>query len=198
MPAVPDLVVPEVSMPSVSDASVTDASVSDGRVVLRKWRLTDADIAAVVQAACDPDIARFSSVGSATSNESATAWIRSRDEPDRLDWAITTPTAIMGRVSLAHIDHVDGVGEVGYWLLPDYRGQGVAAAAVGMVERHAFDTIGLERLIIRHELDNERSCLLAQRRGYLEEGTQRGAFARRGRRQDLHVHARLVTDPAVP
>lgn len=182
MPVVPELTVPEPD---------------EGRIVLRQWRLTDADIAAVVQAARDRDIARFSSVGSATSVELAAAWIQSRDEQDRLDWAITTPSAIVGRVSLAHIDHADGVAEVGYWLLPEHRGSGIASAAVGTTELHAFDALSLGRLVIRHDLDNQRSCLLAQRRGYLEEGTQRGAFERRGRRQDLHTHARLATDPPV-
>ena len=102
--------------------------------------------------------------------------------------------AVVGRVSLAHIDTVDGVAEVGYWLLPEHRGHGIATAAVGAVEEHAFDSLGLARLVIRHEPENQRSCLLAQRRGYLEEGTQRGAFARDGLRRDLHVHARLATD----
>ena len=105
--------------------------------------------------------------------------------------------AVVGLVSLAHIDTVDGVAEVGYWLMPEHRGHGIATAAVGAVEEHAFDSLGLARLVIRHEPENHRSCLLAQRRGYLEEGTQRGAFERRGERRDLHVHALLATDSLV-
>ena len=163
--------------------------------MLRGWSLADADIAAVVRAAEDRDIARFSSVGAATSAQLAAAWIRSRDEPDRLDWAIATSDDVLGRVSLAHIDEADGVAEIGYWLLPEHRGRGLASEAVAAVELHAFDSLGLARLVIRHEPENQRSCLLAQRRGYLEEGTQRGAFERAGLRRDLHVHARLATDP---
>lgn len=90
---------------------------------------------------------------------------------------------------------MDGVAEVGYWLLPEHRGHGLASAAVGVVEEHAFDSLGLARLVIRHEPQNRRSCRLAERRGYLKEGTQRGAFERQGLRRDLHVHALLATDP---
>lgn len=182
-------------MPAVPVLDVPDSNA--GRIVLRGWSLTPRDIAAVTHAATDHDIARFSSVGVATNDELAAAWIRSRDEPDRLDWAVATSMTVVGRVSLAHIDHVDGVAEVGYWLLPEHRGKGMASAAVGVVEQHAFAALGLARLVIRHEPENQRSCLLAQRRGYAAEGTQRGAFERAGRRRDLHVHARLATDQRV-
>jgi RimJ/RimL family protein N-acetyltransferase len=165
--------------------------------MLRGWSLSDADIAAVVRASQDPDTGRYSSVGAATTADQAATWIREREEPDRLDWAIATDHAVVGRVSLAHIDTVDGVAEVGYWLLPEHRGRGIATAAVGVVEEHAFDSLGLARLVIRHEPENQRSCLLAQRRGYLEEGTQRGVFERGGLRRDLHVHALLATDSPV-
>ena len=171
--------------------------LSQERIVLRQWSLTDADIAMVVRAAQDPAIARFSSVGAATSAQLAAAWIQSRDEPDRLDWAITTSDNVLGRVSLAHIDEIDGVAEIGYWLLPEYRGRGLASEAVGAVEHHAFGQLSLGRLVIRHEPQNDRSCLLAQRRGYLAEGTQRSALVRDGERRDLHVHARLATDSPV-
>lgn len=114
---------------------------------------------------------------------------------NRLDWAITTPTAIVGRVSLAHIGATDGEAELGYWLLPEHRGRGLASAAVGAIEHHAFGPLGLGRLTIRHEPENDRSCRLAQRRGYLPDGTARGAFVRGGQRRDLHVHALLATDP---
>jgi RimJ/RimL family protein N-acetyltransferase len=180
-------------MPAVPVLDVPGSTA--GRIVLRGWSLTPQDIASVTHAAADPDIARFSSVGVATSDELAAEWIRSRDEPDRLDWALATSMTVVGRVSLAHIDRVDGAAEVGYWLLPEHRGKGMASAAVGAVEQYAFDALGLARLIIRHEPENQRSCLLAQRRGYAAEGIQRGAFERAGRRRDLHVHARLATDP---
>jgi len=180
-------------MPAIPELSVP--TPDDGHLVLRGWNLTDVDITAVLRAAHDPDIGRYSRVGSARTSEAAEQWIRTRDVADRLDWAITTSTEILGRVSLANIDPADGVAEFGYWLLPEHRGCGIATAAVGAIEQHAFGPLDLGRLIIRHEPQNDRSCLLAQRRGYVAEGTQRGALVRDGERRDLHMHARLVTDP---
>jgi RimJ/RimL family protein N-acetyltransferase len=180
-------------MPAVPELEI--AGLDAGRIVLRGWSLVERDIAAVARAAQDPDISRFSSVGTAANAQLAAAWIQSRGEEDRLDWAVTSLADNLGRVSLAHIDFVDGVAEVGYWLFPEHRGQGIASAVVGTVEQHAFEVLGLARLVIRHEPENHRSCTLAQRRGYTAEGTQRGAFEREGVRRDLHVHARLATDP---
>jgi len=187
MPALPVLQVPHLNLPELNGEGL----------LLRGWRQTTPDVDAVLRAAHDPDISQYSTVGSATTPLRAAQWVRSRTASDRLDWAITRQGDIIGRVSLAHIDATDGIAEVGYWLLSEHRGRGIASAAVGTVERHGFGSLGLARLVIRHEPPNMRSCLLAERRGYLEEGTLRSVFVRDGERRDLHMHARLATDPPV-
>ena len=163
-----------------------------GRFVLRPWVLDDVDF--VIGAAQDPAIGRFSSVGIATSPVAAQEWLRTRTEPDRRDWVVVVAAESVGRVSLAHINPRDGVAEIGYWVLPEHRRQGVASAAVAIVEEHAFAAEGLARLVIKHEPENHASCALAASRGYRAEGTERGAFERHGARRDLHVHALLAAD----
>ena len=160
---------------------------------LRPWTPDDIDF--VLEAAADAAINRYSSVGTATSVDAATAWIASRSEADRLDWVITNRGTPVGRVSLAHINHADGVAEVGYWVLPAHRRQSSASNAVREVERYAWYELSLARLVIRHEPENEASCAFALSRGYQAEGTERGAFERHGARRDLHVHGLLRTDP---
>jgi RimJ/RimL family protein N-acetyltransferase len=160
--------------------------------VLRAW--TPGDVAFVLAAAQDEEISRYSSVGMSVDRAAALRWISSRHSHDRLDWVIEHSRIPIGRVSLAHIDRDDQVAEVGYWVLPDRRRQGVASTAVGAAEIHAFDEVGIIRLFIRHEPDNVASCALANSRGYQPEGIQRGAFTRAGARRDLHVHGLLATD----
>ena len=162
--------------------------------VLRAWR--EADVGVALQAARDPEIVRFSSVAVSVTPEAARQWIRARSATDRLDWVIENDNVPLGRVSLAHINGEDGVAEIGYWVLPEWRRRRVASVAVGAVEEHAFNALGLERLVIKHEPENEASCSLAASRGYLPEGVERGAFSRAGRRRDLHVHGLLATDDA--
>ena len=166
--------------------------LSAGHYVLRAWTLDDVDF--VLEAARDPEIARFSSVGMSVTPDDARHWIEKRHSDDRLDWVIEDTSTPIGRVSLAHIDLNDEVAEVGYWVVADQRRRGVASSAVATAESHAFHELGLVRLFIRHEPENVASCALAESRGYLAEGTQRGAFTRAGARRDLHVHGLLATD----
>ncbi|MFL6182678.1 MAG: GNAT family N-acetyltransferase [Actinomycetes bacterium] len=163
-----------------------------GRYLLRAWTPDDLDF--VLAAARDEQIGRYSSVGTSVDRAAALRWISSRHSPDRLDWVVEHSGIPIGRVSLAHIDYDDQVAEVGYWVLPDHRRQGVASTAVEAAEMHAFNDVGIVRLFIRHEPDNVASCALADSRGYQPEGVQRGAFTRAGARRDLHVHGLLATD----
>jgi ribosomal-protein-alanine N-acetyltransferase len=167
-----------------------------GELSLRGWQLDDEHVDAVLYASRDPLIRDYSSVGLVRDRTEAHAWITSRMTPPRIDWVVRESERIVGRVGLHRIQLDDGVAELGYWLLPEARGRGVATSAVQTVESWAFGDLGLGRLEIRHEPSNKRSCALAMRCGYPAEGTQRGVFpAKDGIRLDLHVHARLTTDP---
>ena len=166
------------------------------RLTLRPWKLAESDVATVQAAARDHNIRRFSSVGLVRTRTDAAAWLsRLITSPNRIDWAVDSDGITIGRVGLARINYDDGDAEFAYWLFPPARGRGVASASVLTVTQWAFTSAGLGRLDIRHEPGNAPSCALATRCGFPAEGLQRGAFTRAGRRYDLYVHARLVTDP---
>lgn len=87
---------------------------------------------------------------------------------------------------------------VGYWVLPEARGRGVATRALSLASRLAFGELGLHRLELGHALGHEVSCRVAERGGYRYEGTLRGAMFEAGRQdafRDAHLHARLASDP---
>ncbi len=166
-------------------------------MTLRPWRNDDADVATVLLASSDhavqsysPSISRVSSLGDAQ------AWLEARTEPDRIDWAIEVEDRTVGRLGLAWIRDETSEAEIGYWLLPHARGQGTLTAAVRLMTRWAFGAGGFGRLEIRHLLDNDASCKVAERCGFLVEGVQRGALEENGKRHDLHLHGKLATDPA--
>ena len=66
-----------------------------------------------------------------------------------------------------------------------------------MVGEWAFAELGLQRLQLRIEPENEVSHAVALRAGYQREGTLRSAFVVRGRRADVVMYSRLPSDPAV-
>ncbi|MFE4334882.1 GNAT family N-acetyltransferase [Streptomyces sp. NPDC056831] len=104
--------------------------------------------------------------------------------------------ALLGAVGLSWVDREDGLAVIGYWTLPDARGRGVATRAVRAVTSWAFETADARRIEIAHATGNEASCRVADRCGYLPEGTLRDSHRYGdGAYHGEHLHARLAADP---
>ena len=81
-----------------------------------------------------------------------------------------------------------------YYLLNQYRGQGIAAQAVMAALSYCWTDLGLHRVEATVEEDNTRSVRFTERLGLAYEGTRRhGAYIDR-RWRDLRVYSALATD----
>jgi RimJ/RimL family protein N-acetyltransferase len=82
--------------------------------------------------------------------------------------------------------------EIGYWLARDAEGRGYASETVRLLTRLAFDALDANRVEIRVDTRNDRSRRVAERLGFVLEGTLRRAAADvAGRPTSLHVFALL-------
>jgi RimJ/RimL family protein N-acetyltransferase len=88
-------------------------------------------------------------------------------------------------------------GELAYIVAPEARGRGLAPRALRVLGDWAFAELGMRRLQLRIEPENEISHAVALRAGYQREGTLRSAFVVRGRRADVVMYSRLPGDPPV-
>jgi len=93
----------------------------------------------------------------------------------RLNWGIFggERDGLLGEVAVVAADWDGGVFELGYWLRPDAEGRGLASEAVALVVRTAFEQLDANRVVLRVEAGNERSRRLAERLGFVLEGTLR-------------------------
>jgi RimJ/RimL family protein N-acetyltransferase len=167
-------------------------------LVLRPWTDEDHDVEAVARALADPDIQRwFPDVRGGLSEARQWLMIRRRrwQTETGADWAIELEGATVGRMGLVRLDLASGIGEVGYWLLPEGRGRGLAARALLVLADWAFGTVALHRLELVHSVRNPASCRVARRAGFALEGTARRRMLHRDGWHDMHVHARLADDP---
>jgi RimJ/RimL family protein N-acetyltransferase len=161
----------------------------------------DSDLADIVEAFRDPDIAVWNPPGGPPIpvEERAPLWIASRATWDEhhASWVVRDHDGtVVGQVSLHQLDFVNETCEVGYWLTARGRGRGIGTAMVEAATRFAFDELGMFRIELFHAVENEPSCRLALRCGYAHEGTARQSYTYGdGRRHDEHLHARLRTDP---
>lgn len=159
------------------------------------------DTAAVVAAFGDRDIATWNPAGGGeiSAEERAPLWIADRATwtSEHASWVVRDHDGtVIGQVSLHHLDHEAGTGEVGYWLTPRGRGRGIGTAMVDAATTYALDTLGLFRIELFHAVENAASCRLALRCGYALEGTTRQSYRYGdGQRHDEHLHAVLATDP---
>ncbi|PYC66476.1 GNAT family N-acetyltransferase [Streptomyces tateyamensis] len=113
-------------------------------------------------------------------------------------WAVRDPDSgrLLGHLGLREVEFTTGSARIGYWIMPGARGRGLARAATELASRWAFGELGLHRIELAHAVGHEASCAIARRAGYRLEGVLREALPDSyGTRHDLHLHARLATDP---
>ncbi len=89
--------------------------------------------------------------------------IRRKDEPDRH----------LGNVSIWHTSKQNAVGEIGYWVRSDETGNGICTEAVAHLVRIGFEDLGLHRITLRIAVGNSPSERIAEKLGFLQEGTLR-------------------------
>jgi RimJ/RimL family protein N-acetyltransferase len=179
---------------------VPERRLTDGVVRLRPWR--DSDVPDLVEAARDPEIPRWTVVSSPYSQADARAFVAGQNE--RLSRGEAAPFAIvgveegefLGSVEITLLDRRSGRGEIGYWVAPWARRRGVAVRAVGLISIWALSDIGLERLELLIEPENEPSQRVAEAAGFTREGILRSYRPMKGRRPDFVVFSLLATDPA--
>lgn len=79
----------------------------------------------------------------------------------------------IGDISIFNIDEKNKSAEIGYWLSSSYLRNGYMTEAVGILEKEAFEEIGLNRIQIRCDERNNASAGVAKKCGYTFEGKLR-------------------------
>lgn len=150
----------------------------EGGLLLRPWRLEDADgLAGAMQ---DPLIARWG--GSFPTPYTRSDAVEHIERATR-DWAEGTAAALavvdpatgelLGSAGLSQLNHRLGQAEITYWTAAGARGRRIAVDAVRAVVRFAHDRLGLHRIGWRAEVGNHASRLVAARAGFRFEGIRR-------------------------
>ncbi|MFE9056095.1 GNAT family N-acetyltransferase [Streptomyces mutabilis] len=172
---------------------------------LRSWDAgSDADAEIWLRGCLDPDFQRWNTplklwTDLAGARESLRARAREAEEGRCSSFRITDGEsgATLGHIGVNEINLTLKLARVGYWVLPEARGRGVASRALLLASRWAFAELGLHRLELGHAVGHHASCRVAERCGFAYEGTMRGAMFEAGRHdgfRDAHLHARLATD----
>jgi RimJ/RimL family protein N-acetyltransferase len=147
--------------------------VADWLAVLTLRRPTPADADALVAACQDPEVPRWTNVPSPYTHDDALAYIHSQD-PTRINFLGFEDDVLVGSFSLLEIDLDAEYGEVGYWVVKEARGRGIATQAVERLKLVA-DQLGLTRLELIAHSGNVGSRGVAVKAGFVDTGELRPA-----------------------
>ncbi|RDD88764.1 GNAT family N-acetyltransferase [Streptomyces parvulus] len=196
MPRMPYLTHPVLAAGTLSGMPQPTLPAGDG-LLLRPWR--DEDAPAVHAAFQDPVMHQWH-IRAAESEDEVRGWIaewrRGWAGERNAQWAVVEETGglLAGRVALREVVLGDGVAEVAYWTTAAARGKGGAARATRALAHWALDRIGFQRLELSHAVANGASCRVAEKAGFVLEGTKRSALLHPDGWHDMHLHARVRGD----
>ncbi|PDW05128.1 GNAT family N-acetyltransferase [Candidatus Viridilinea mediisalina] len=128
----------------------------------------------------------------------AATWIATHSEwaqcGKRWEWAITERNTgeLLGAIGLSQ-ERQHQRGELGYWMGQPFWNQGYTSEAAAAVLRHAFTTLGFNRIFAHHFARNPASGRVMQKIGMRLEGCQRQHIRNRDRFEDL-VHYAILRE----
>jgi RimJ/RimL family protein N-acetyltransferase len=165
-----------------------DPLLSDSAVTLRPPEARD--LLAIDRGIHDPDVIRSFGRPTLSAEELLELNRRRWDNGEAATFAICDASgACVGHV-FVNLTTEDR-GSIGYWLLPEARGKGLASRAVRLVSRWALRELRLARLGLSTEPSNRSSQRVAERSGFQREGVLRSYAEIDGRRVD-HVSFSLL------
>lgn len=165
---------------------------------LRAFDLADLDD--VVAACRDPAIQRFTHIPAGYGPDDGRAFIAGgpvrRARRQGIEVAVTGAGGgrLLGAIGLVMDRHDPERAEVGYWVAPWARGRGVAGRALALMSGWALGPLGLARLDLHASVANAASLRVAERCGYVREGTLRRGWYRGPGREDLALYSLLRED----
>jgi len=173
--------------------------ISSQRIRLRP--IQRSDLSFFVEWLGDPEVRQFITVNIPLSLEEEEMWyeqVLKHPKPERPlaieakegdDWRL------IGNISLFDLNWVHRSAEVGI-LIGDKRfwNRGFGREAMQLMVKHAFETLNLNRVYLRVDVENVRGIRAYERAGFVREGVLRQAVYRNGYYSDMVVMSVLRSE----
>ncbi|WP_069169704.1 GNAT family N-acetyltransferase [Streptomyces griseus] len=170
------------------------------RLLLRPHDPSDED--AVFAACQDPDIQRWTDLPQPYERKHAASYLRDvvprgwHDETMYHFAALHRESGVL--VASVNVHRHSDTWGIGYWTVAEHRGRGYATESVRALADWSFTARGVQRLEWRAEAGNMGSWAVAEKVGFLREGTLRAAQTNRNGLRDTWVGALLPADLGLP
>jgi RimJ/RimL family protein N-acetyltransferase len=146
----------------------------------------------------DPDVIRFTRIPVPVPEGFAADWFARYEaggaDGSRVAFAIVDDGEFVGLALAPTLDRQAKQCELGYMVAPAGRGRGAATEALRQLTEWAFAE-GMVRAELHISVDNVASKRVAERNGYVLEGTLRSLWFKGDLREDTEIWSRLASDP---
>jgi len=159
---------------------VEEIELKDGLITLRPYRLSDAaDVFGAVMESM-PELSRWMpwaharyslADGENWLKMSANAW----QEGSAYEFAIidSEDGSYIGGCGLNHINNIDKLANLGYWVRSSRQGEGIATKVAALVARFGLNALKLNRIEILAAVENRASLRVAEKVGAVREAVLR-------------------------
>lgn len=173
-------------------------TLNSERLILRPFLITDA--ATVQRLAGHHQIAdTTTNIPHPYSDGAAECWIAGHEAAFQADRSLVLAMTdrhtgqLLGAVSLIDIRLTHRRAEVGYWAGVDFWGRGMCTEAVTTLMAYAEREMGITRFVGRCFARNPASARVMEKCGMTQEGTLRQHELIRGKYEDMHIYARVLS-----
>jgi RimJ/RimL family protein N-acetyltransferase len=169
-------------------------------VVVSLEPLDSSHLDGLAAVAADPDVRRFTRVPDPVPPGFPETWLgryeEGRREGTREGFAVVGAGGeFLGLAVVPRIDRDARTAELGYVVVREARGRGVATEALRLLTAWALAEAGMLRLELLIAVDNPASKRVAERCGYVREGVLRSLHVKQDVREDTEIWSRLASDP---
>jgi ribosomal-protein-alanine N-acetyltransferase len=109
------------------------------------------------------------------------------------NYTVLLNNKVVGAIGIKINSHRNFIGEIGYFLDEKYWGRGITPKAVKLAEKEGFKKLGLTRIEILMQPENQASEKVAVKCGYLKEGLMKKAVRNiKGKKADVLLYAKTL------
>ncbi len=133
-----------------------------------------------------PDITKFMSFEPPQKEEETREFFEASQKlfpESAIRWGIFLENEFVGTISLEGIERkvrawITEVGEIGYWMNPEFHNQGIMTEAGKAIVEFGFEQSSLHKIIIDHVSDNGASQKVIEKLGFRFVGERKDHFFR--------------------
>ena len=170
------------------------------RLHLRQFK--DTDLGNVFKGLSHPEIIKYYGISFDTleATKAQMSWFENLEKTETgIWWAICSKEdkVFLGVGGLNELSKEHRKAEIGFWLLPEYWGQGIMKEGMSLILTYSFEELKLHRIEGFVESKNKNCQKGLAKLHFIHEGTMRDCEVKNGALISLDIYSKIKTDPAI-